>query len=114
VLSTASNEVALKKNKPIAVGDILESLKKTTALGKHLEYAQIWEHWEEIAGKQLARHTRPHDVRDGQLRIAAESSVWMNKITYKKWTIIKRVNQLAKKELINDLFVLLLDDNDSL
>ncbi len=104
----------MKKSKPIAVGEILRKLKATTALGKHLEHAQIWEHWEEIAGKQLAQHTRPWAVRDGQLRIAAESSVWMNKIAYKKWTIIKRVNHIARKELVSDIFVVLLEDNETI
>jgi predicted nucleic acid-binding Zn ribbon protein len=104
----------LKKNKPVSVGDILQSLAATTKLGKHLEHAQIWEHWEEMVGPQLAAHGRPKTVKDGQLRVEADSSVWMHKFSYKKWAIIKAVNRVAGKELVNDLFVSLIGDDEEI
>lgn len=102
-----------KKSNPTSVGDILSSLAATTKLGRHLEHAQIWEHWPEIAGP-LAAHGRPKTVKDGQLRIEAESAVWMHKFTYKRWALVKAINRLAGKELVHDIFVSLIGDGEEI
>jgi len=101
----------LRKRRVSTVGEIIETLKKTTKLGENLEQAQIWEHWPEIAGAYLSAHGRPYAVKDGQLRIAADSAVSMHRFSYRKWDIIKRVNRMAGKELIHDVFVLLADED---
>lgn len=100
----------MRKRKASSIGEIIETLKKTTKLGENLEQAQIWEHWSEIAGAHLSAHGRPCTVKDGQLRIAADSAVSMHRFSYRKWDIIKRVNRMAGKELIHDVFVLLADE----
>lgn len=102
----------MKKNNPTGIGDILNTLKKQTPLGKLLEHAEIWEHWSEIAGPHLAEHGRPKTVKDGQLRVEVDSAVWMHKFNYHKWAIIKRVNRMARKELVSDMFFELVPDGE--
>lgn len=101
----------MKKNEPEGVGDILARMKKTTKLGLNLEQAAIWTHWEEIAGPYLAAHGRPRTVREGQLRIEADSAVWMHRFAYRKWSIIKRINRMAGRELVHDIFIELIPDD---
>ncbi|MBI4559662.1 MAG: DUF721 domain-containing protein [Candidatus Hydrogenedentes bacterium] len=91
----------------MGVGEILDSLKKSTKLGKQLEQAQIWERWPEIAGQSLAIHGEPKTVRENKLYIEADSPVWMNEFAYDKWNIIKRVNRMSGHELISDIFITL-------
>lgn len=91
------------------MADILSSLEKTTKLGQHLEHAKIWEHWEEIAGPTVSKYCQPKTVRDGELVVEAPSAVWMHKVNYKKWQIIKRINMMARKELVHSIFVMLMD-----
>ncbi len=105
---------AKKRNTPEGVGDILSGLIKTTDLGKHLEHAEIWEHWPEIVGDVTAQHTRPQGIRDLQLRIEADSAVWMHKINYRKWQILKKINRLAGKELVSDIYIVLVPDGESM
>jgi predicted nucleic acid-binding Zn ribbon protein len=102
----------LKKSKPESVGDILAGLLKKSGLGRQLKQAKIWEQWPEIAGKALHGHGRPYTVKDATLIIEADSPVWMNKFAYSKWEIIKRVNLLAGKELVSDVFFVLATDDD--
>ena len=104
-------EIARRKRVPVGIDAILDTLKKTTPLGLNLEQAQIWEHWPEIVGEELSGHCRPETVRDGQLRISADSAVWMNRLNYQKWEIIRKVNRRAQKELIHDIFLLLLGED---
>jgi len=100
----------LRENKIHSAADILKNLIKTTPLGKVFEQAQIWDNWTEVAGKVLAEHGQPKDVRDQRLRVVVDSAVWMHKYSYCKWEIIRRINRMAGKELISDLFFLLADD----
>jgi predicted nucleic acid-binding Zn ribbon protein len=89
-------------------------MQQTTPLGKNLEQAQIWEHWEELTGKHLAKHCRPHSIKKGQLRIIVESPVWMHKISYLKWDLLLRINRMAGKELVSDAFFVLASDEEAL
>ncbi|MCC6152867.1 MAG: DUF721 domain-containing protein [Candidatus Hydrogenedentes bacterium] len=97
-------------SKPTGVGDILSSLKKTTALGKRLKEARIWHEWPSLAGKKLCTHGHPVVVKDKTLHVEAYSPVWVSKFAYFKWDIIKRVNLMAEQELISDIHVTLAED----
>lgn len=99
---------------PSRIGDILNQMARTTPLGDQLQLAEIWERWEDLAGQQLAAHSRPKLVRDKQLRVKVDGAVWMNKFGYRKWQIIKRINRMARKELVSDIFLVLLADGESL
>lgn len=102
----------MKKNKPQSVQEILSELKKKSEIGLQLEYAQIWDEWESLVGVHLARHSHPMTVKEGVLYVHAERSPWMHKLAYEKWNILKRINKLANKELVSDLYIQLEPDSD--
>lgn len=97
----------MKKRSASRLDEILSRMTKTTSMGKSLELARIWEHWSEVVGPRLANHGHPHSVKDKTLYIEAESPVWMNHFAYSKWHIVKRINRMARHELISDLFIAL-------
>jgi len=108
-----SNEDALKKSEPKSANEILAHLKQTTKLGKLLEQAQIWTRWPEAAGARLAPHGQPVGFRRDEsntLVVSAESPVWMHRFALGKWGIIRRINRMARRELVSDIFVVLADD----
>jgi len=41
-----------------------------------------------------------------------DSAVWMNKFSYRKWEIIRRINRQAGIELVSDLFLKLASDEE--
>jgi predicted nucleic acid-binding Zn ribbon protein len=92
------------------VGDILRTLSVCSPLGEQLEQALIWERWPEIAGDPLYMHARPVSIKKSQLKVEAESSVWMNRLAFRKETIIRNINRLAKRRIVQDLFLALQDD----
>lgn len=96
-----------RRSAPAEIGDVLRGLIKGSPLGQQLEQARIWEEWETLAGSRLAPHGKPVGIRDGVLRIAAKSPVWMHRYAYQKWRIIERINRMANKELISDCFITL-------
>ena len=104
----------LKKGDLTGVGDILAKLEKTTNLGDTLEKSRIWAEWEGIAGEEMARHCRPRTVKEGQLRIEADSAVWMHRVNYRKWNLIKGINRRLGKALVSDIFVELIADGEAI
>ena len=100
------------KGKLESTGDILDGLIRKTELGAVFKQARIWEEWDELAGPKLAPHVRPVSIKDKVLRVEADSAVWMHRLVYRKWTLIRRVNRMARQELINDVFVALGDGAD--
>lgn len=108
--STQSKGANLKKAEASSIAEILAGMQASTKLGEQLEQARIWQHWPDIAGQKLYQHCRPVAVRDMQLRVEAENNVWMHQVSYRKWQIIRRINVIAGKELVNDLWVSLADE----
>jgi len=52
--------------------------------------------WKKIVGERIAKHTRLYQIRGQQLVIIAESSAWMNELTFLKEKIkIKAKNSFA-------------------
>ncbi len=100
------------KSHPTSVASILDSLKATTALGTQLEQARIWEEWPALAGARLSPHGFPVTVKDGTLYIEADNTVAMHQFAYQKWKLIQRINRLAQKELISDIFILLQPEDE--
>jgi predicted nucleic acid-binding Zn ribbon protein len=106
-------EAALPGDDPKGIGEILEQLKRSTTLGEQLEFAEIWRRWPEVAGDPLFAHGQPRGVRDGRLYVEVESPVWMHKYAYARWDILARINAMAGRELVSDLFVVLQDEEAS-
>ena len=97
---------------PKAIGDILSQLKQTTKLGGQLEQARIWERWPEVAGRHLSRHGAPKAIKDGTLHVEVDSPVWMHRLAYEKWDLVGRINRMAGRELVSDVFIVLRDEED--
>lgn len=99
------------KNDPTGIGEILDTLKHSTDLGRKLDEAQIWERWPEVVGMHLMPYGRPLGVKEGTLTIEVTSAVWMHKYSYDKAAILKRVNRLTGHEMVLDLFLKLAPDD---
>ncbi len=103
-----------EKRKLTGVSDILSELRKSTPLGKNLDQAEIWTRWPELVGPKLCAHCRPKNIKDQLLRVEADSAVWMHRISYLKWNLVRRINLMAGKELISDIFIVLIQDHENI
>lgn len=97
------------KSEPVSIADVLQHLIKDGGLGEQLEQARIWENWPRLAGEPLWMHGRPVALRDGTLIVEAESAVWMHQYTYFRRRLIGRINKMARKPLVANIFVRLDD-----
>ena len=97
----------MSTNDPQNIAQILEALKKTTKLGAHLDHAQIWERWNDLAGPELAPRSHPMKVRKGILTVAVAGPVWMHKFSYDKAKILGKINRILTNETVDDIYLTL-------
>ncbi len=103
----------MDRNDPESLKSILGGMIKGSPPGKTLEQARIWEHWPHVAGQELCGHGEPVAVKKGVLRVSVENAAWMQSFAYAKWEIIRRINRLAGRELVSDLFLILREDHEA-
>lgn len=94
------------------IGDVLKSLEKSSKLGVQLEQARIWEQWESLVGPKLCRHGQPRGIREGRLLVDVDTTVSMHRFVYRKYGIMRRINAMAKRELVSDIFFRLAVDDE--
>ncbi len=97
----------MSKQDPQNIAQILDSLKANTKLGAHLDHAQIWERWNDLAGPELGPRSHPMKVRKSILTVAVLSPAWMHKFSYDKLEIIAKINRLLSTESIEDIYLTL-------
>jgi len=94
---------------PVPIHDVLKYLISDGGLGEQLEQARIWENWPHLAGDPLWMHGRPVTLRGGTLIVEADSSVWMHQFAFYRRRLMWNINKMAKKRLVEDIFVRLDD-----
>ena len=73
-----------------SVSSVLTKLAKRLGLEAKLLEAQLRRHWPEIAGEQIAAHTRPDQIRFKKLHLIVANSVWLQQLTFLKPTLLRR------------------------
>jgi predicted nucleic acid-binding Zn ribbon protein len=86
-----------KKKQPQRISSLVGALIKhweEKAQKKEIIYKVIWS---KVVGEHVAAHTRVAHIRGKQLVVLAESSAWMNELTFLKEKIkIKAKNLLSE------------------
>jgi predicted nucleic acid-binding Zn ribbon protein len=52
----------------------------------------VFGRWEQIVGPDLAAHTRPDGLADGELTVAADSTAWATQVRLLAATLVRRLN----------------------
>ena len=67
-----------------------------------LEYS-LQQHWENIIGEQIGRHTWPDSIRHQSLFLIAESSTWLQQLMFLKRELLAKINAAAGSQVITDI-----------
>lgn len=86
-----------------SISSVLTGLAKRLGLETKLLEAQLIRHWPDIAGEQVAAHTRPDQIRFKKLHLVVENSVWLHQLTFLKPTLLENINAAAGGNLISDI-----------
>jgi predicted nucleic acid-binding Zn ribbon protein len=89
----------------VRVGEVLNGLGVRLGLGRSADIGIIWKGWDQIVGETIAGHAEPSSLRDGLLRIRAESPAWAAELAYLAGEIKSRANDLVGRSAVTDVRV---------
>lgn len=75
------------------LGDILRSFFSDPNLPFNPDDHRIWQVWDGIVGRAIARNARPSWIRNGRLRVRVSAPIWLQELEFAAETIRDRLNQ---------------------
>jgi predicted nucleic acid-binding Zn ribbon protein len=76
----------------VRVRDVLETASQRFGLSDALRTGMLWERWSSIVGPDVAGHAQPSSLRQGVLRVRADSPTWATEIGYLAEVIRTQIN----------------------
>ena len=89
----------------VRVGDVLEGVGARFGLAHAGRIGRLWRSWREVAGEAVAAHAEPTSLRQGVLRIRADSPLWATEIGYLSEEIKAEVNAFLGDHLVHEVRV---------
>jgi hypothetical protein len=93
----------MRKNNTQPIGEVIREYLKNTHIDKKLKEVKLISSWEEAVGKTVANATKNMYIENRILYIHIRSSVIRGELTMIKTPVIKRLNQLAGGDVIDDI-----------
>ncbi len=87
------------------LASILQSIVSDLDIEEELYKYKIFNHWEEIVGKEIAKNAKPERIKGKTLYLLTKSPIWANELNLLSQSIISKINQFADKELVKDIKV---------
>lgn len=76
---------------PQPVGQLLAALVSDQGWDRPLADARVFAEWAQLVGGDIAAHCTPQTLRDGELRIVAESTAWATQLRLLSRELLKRL-----------------------
>ena len=90
---------------PFRIREALSSLSRRLGLPDPSKAGAVWGRWEELVGAEIAGHARPSSLRDGVLRVRADSPAWAHELGYLREEIQARVNAGLDRPVVTEVRV---------
>ncbi len=81
----------------------LDDIAQRFGLSVKLLENRLQQQWAAIVGEHVAAHTRPDSIRFKKLYVIADSSVWMQQLTFLKPSLLESINRTAGKPIVTDI-----------
>jgi len=86
------------------IGELVDKLIKAYRLDGKLKEMDIIDSWGDMMGIAVANRTKNIVIRNKTLFLTMDSSVMRQELSHGKSIIIKRINEKAGYEIINDVY----------
>lgn len=88
---------------PEKIGDILKRVVRNLGIDAKMREQTLFSIWNEIVGKQIARHARPAHIRRGRLTVLVENSGYIQEYSFLKKELQKKLNASLDKAIIKEI-----------
>lgn len=86
-----------------SIASVLTGIARRHGMEAKLFEHKLLKNWAGIAGEPIAAHTRPDQIKFKKLYLVAESSVWIQHLTFLKPELIEKINAAAGSAMITDV-----------
>jgi len=95
----------MERKREKKIGSLLDEFVRVNNLQKGLAEYRIEKSWNELLGRNVAMATRSLYIKDRVLFVKLHSSVLRNELTMIKADLIRRLNESAGSEVIDDVIL---------
>ena len=90
---------------PLPIGKVLDDQTRRFGMGGAKEVGELFSSWPRIVGAAMASHVEPVSLRNGMLKLVADSPTWATEITYLREQIRKQANEALGGDVIKKIEV---------
>jgi predicted nucleic acid-binding Zn ribbon protein len=76
---------------PARIGEVAARFVSDRGWERPLSQARLFTGWADIVGAEVAAHCEPSGLREGELRISAESTAWATQLRLLAGTLLARI-----------------------
>lgn len=92
-------------DEPSRLKDLLPGATGRLGIPSPEATGRVWSAWKDIVGPAVASHAEPTSLRDGVLRVRADSPAWATEIGYLADEIRSRANAVTGRSLVLEVRV---------
>jgi predicted nucleic acid-binding Zn ribbon protein len=81
-----------QRDEPQPLGATINNLLAAEGWGLAVATGSVFGRWAEIVGSDLAAHTRPESLADGELTVTADSTAWATQVRLLAAQLVRRLN----------------------
>ena len=90
---------------PQAFGDVLAKLMKARGWQRPAAEATVFGAWERVVGPDIAKHSRPIKLDDGELTVEAESTAWATQLRLLAASLLRRIAAEVGHNVVRKLHI---------
>jgi predicted nucleic acid-binding Zn ribbon protein len=88
----------------VAMDQLVPQVFKGLGLQERLQQSQVFYHWPDIVGKEVAKHAQPVSLRNKLLTVAVDHPVWLQELSrYHKPLLLQKVRDRIGKAAVKDI-----------
>lgn len=95
----------MRKSNESTIREALNEMIQEYGLEEKLVEVDAIKAWEQLVGPVISKHTRHLYVKNRKLIIKLDSAPLKQELSYKKTTILEKINELLGKEWINEVVI---------
>jgi predicted nucleic acid-binding Zn ribbon protein len=90
---------------PQPIGSVLDRLIKARGWQRPAAEATVFGAWERVVGPDVAQHSRPVRLQDGELTVEAESTAWATQLRLLAASLLRRIAAEVGHNVVRKLHV---------
>jgi predicted nucleic acid-binding Zn ribbon protein len=90
---------------PPKLADLLDPAARRAGIEAGAKVGIVWSKWLSIVGREVAGHAEPTSLRDGVLRVRADSPAWAGELHYFGAEIRARANEAIGAPVVKEVRV---------